>query len=353
MPTIRDVAKHAGVSPITVSRVINNSGHVSEKTRARVEASIEELAYVPNMLGPSLRFKQTNTLALVLTDITNPYWTTLARGVEDAAQEKGYSVILCNTDESDQKQKQYVTMLLKRRIDGILLVPTDSTANSVATIQKQGVSVVVLDRAVPEKNVDVIRGDSISGAHQLAWHLIELGHHHIAILSGPKRVSTSVERVAGFNLAMQEAGLFHNLDNVYWGEFSQALGYECALQALQTEPQPTAFLAVNNFIANGALQAIREVGLRVPQDISVVSFDDIPVAINPVPFLTVAAQPAYDMGYQATQLLLMRLQNKGPETFQKIVLPVDILIRQSTAPAPVITDELEDMKVKTEATAVA
>ena len=334
MPTIRDVAKQAGVAPMTVSRVINNSGYVREETRARVEAAISQLGYVPNMLGPSLRFNQTNTLALVLTDITNPFWTTLARGVEDAAQEAGYSVILCNTDESEEKQAQYLTMLLKRRIDGILLVPSSSTSNIVENIKNQGVKVVVLDREVNDAEVDVIQGDSVGGAYQLTRYLIELGHQHIAILSGPKNVSTSSQRVAGFCQAINEANLPHNAANVYWGEFSQMLGYEMVQRALQTTPRPTAFLAVNNFIANGALRALRDMDIQVPEDISVVSFDDIPVAINPMPFLTVAAQPAYEMGYRATRLLVARLANEGPETVQKIILPVEILVRQSSGRPP-------------------
>lgn len=336
MPTIRDVAEKAGVATMTVSRVINNSGYVSDATRTKVEAAIAEMGYVPNMLGPSLRFNQTNTLALVLTDITNPFWTTLARGVEDAAQEKGYSVILCNTDESIQKQDQYLTMLLKRRIDGILFVPADNNAEPVRLIQKHKVGVVILDRNVPDTNVDTVRGDSFGGAYQLARHLVELGHKHIAILSGPKNISTSLERVAGFCQAMEEAGLDHNLKNVYWGSFSQNLGCEMAEQALKNTPRPTAFLAVNNFIANGALHTFSQSGLRVPEDVSLVTFDDIPAIINPVPFLTVASQPAYEMGYQATQLLLARLMKEGPKERQEIILPTKILIRKSSVPPPLV-----------------
>ena len=331
MATIRDVAEQAGVATMTVSRVINNSGYVSDATRAKVESAITNLGYVPNMLGPSLRFNQTNTLALILTDITNPFWTTVARGVEDAAQEQNYSVILCNTDENLKKQDQYLNMLLKRRIDGILFVPADNQAESVQLIQKQNVQVVVLDRSVPNVDVDIVRGDSFGGAYQLAKHLIELGHKNIAVLSGPQNIFTSTERVAGFRQAMVEAGLEHNFDHVYWGSFRQNPG-EIAERALQATPRPTAFLAVNNFIANGALQTFSKAGLRIPEDVSLVSFDDIPVIINPIPFLTVSVQPAYEMGYQATQLLLARLRNEGPEERQEIVLPTEIFIRQSTAP---------------------
>lgn len=332
MPTIRDVAKRAGVATMTVSRVINNSGYVSEATRTKVEAAIAELGYVPNMLGPSLRFNQTNTLALVLTDITNPFWTTLARGVEDAAQEKGYSVILCNTDESLEKQDQYLTMLLKRRIDGFLFVPASDKAEPVRLIQKHKISVVILDRNIPDVDVDIVRGDSFGGAYQLTRHLIELGHKHIAILSGPKNISTSVERVEGYRQAIEESGIAYNSENVFWGSFSQNMGAEMAKQALKNTPRPTAFVAVNNFIANGTWEIIDQAGLSVPEDISLVTFDDIPATITPNPFLTVAVQPAYEMGYKATQLLLARLLNEGPAERQEIILPVQLFIRQSSAP---------------------
>jgi LacI family transcriptional regulator len=315
---------------MTVSRVINNSGYVSDATRAKVEAAIEELGYIPNMLGPSLRFRQTNTLALILVDITNPFWTIVARGVEDAAQEKHYNVILCNTDENLKKQDQYLTMLLKRRIDGILFVPADDQSQSVKIIQKQNVDVVLLDRRIGDVNVDVVRGDSFGGAYQLAQHLIDLGHKHVAILAGPQNIFTSTERVAGFRQAMIETGLTHNLENVYWGSFRHSPG-DTARQALQSSPRPTACIAVNNFIAYGALQLFAEQGLAVPGDISLVTFDDFPASINPRPFLTEAVQPAYEMGYQGTQLLLARLNDEGPQDRQEIVLPTKIVIRESTA----------------------
>lgn len=330
MPTIRDVAKRAGVATMTVSRVINNSGYVSDATRAKVEAAIEELGYIPNMLGPSLRFSQTNTLALVVVDITNPFWTVMARGVEDAAQEKHYNVILCNTDEDPKKQDQYLTMLLKRRIDGILFVPVDDRADSVERIQKQNVDIVLLDRRIANVNVDIVCGDSFGGAYQLARHLIDLGHEHMAILAGPENISSSTERVAGFQQAMKEAGLEHSLGNVYWGSFRQNPG-DSARVALQSSPCPTAFMTGNNFIAYGALRVMAQEGLKVPDDVSLVTFDDFPASVNPTPFLTEAAQPAYEMGYQATQLLLARLQDEGPEDRQEIVLPTEIVVRQSTA----------------------
>jgi len=339
VPTIRDVAERAGVATMTVSRVINDSGYVSDATRAKVEEAINDLGYIPNMLGPSLRFRQTNTLALVLVDITNPFWTIVARGVEDAAQEKDYNVILCNTDESLDKQSQYLTMLLKRRIDGILFVPADDRPESVELIQKQNVDVVVLDRRIASADVDIIRGDSFGGAYQLARHLIELGHQDIAILAGPRNIYTSTERVAGYRQAVMEADLQHNFDNVYWGSFRQNPG-DAVRQALKSSPRATAFIAVNNFIAYGALNVFAQVGLQVPRDVSLVTFDDFPASINPTPFLTEAVQPAYEMGFRATELLLARLHDEGPEDRQEVVLPTEIRIRQSTA-APMNSNHFE------------
>jgi LacI family transcriptional regulator len=334
MPTIRDVAEKAGVATMTVSRVINDSGYVSDETRAKVESAIRELGYVPNMLGPSLRFNQTYTLALVVTDITNPFWTTVTRGVEDAAHERGYSVILCNTDESPEKQAQYLNMLLKRRIDGILLAPACSLPDSVRLIQQQGSVVVVIDRTVPDVEVDIIRGDSIEGAYQLTKHLLDLGHRRIVILTGPQDVSTSSERVTGYRRAITEAGLQLLEDAVYWGSYTGQSGFTMARLALSAKPCPTAIFAANNFIANGALKAIREMGLRIPEDVSVVSFDDFPEMIYADPFLTAATQPTYDMGYQATQILLDRLSNIGTQEYANILLPTEIVIRCSSGPPP-------------------
>ena len=332
MPTIRDVARKAGVAPITVSRVINNSGYVSDVTRAKVEAAVAELHYVPNTLARSFRSNRTRVLALIVTDITNPFWTTVARGVEDLANQHGFNVILCNTDESESKQVDYVTVLLQKQVDGFLFVPARSTPDSVRKIQSQNVPVVVLDRQIPGVQVDVVRGDSEKGAHDLIELLISLGHQRIAMLSGPRAISTSVQRIKGYQDALVNAGMTAREELVYYGEYNQAGGYQSARQALSTLPRPTALFAANNFIAMGALMALREAKVRVPRDISVVCFDDIPPWLMIDPFLTVASQPAYAMGQQATQLLLDRLAGALPSSSREIVLPAKIIVRKSSAP---------------------
>ena len=330
MPTIRDVAKLAGVAPITVSRVINNSDYVKEETRARVEKAINELGYIPNTLGVSLRSKQTMTLAVVITDITNPFWTTITRGIEDVAQANGYSTILCNTDESEDKQEQYIQMLLRRRIDGILLVPTSSNPEPIKLIKKQKVPLVLMDRHVPDVDVDVVRSDSEKGAYLITKHLLSLGHQRIAMLSGPQNISTSIERVAGYRRALGDAELSENAEPVFWGEYTQESGYEMAEEALTKFPDTTALVTSNNFIAIGAMKFLYEKEIRVPEDIALVTIDDIPSAFTVAPFFTAAIQSAVEIGKQATQLLLNRINGVDNTPCQEIILPVGVVIRDSS-----------------------
>lgn len=330
MATIRDVAKQAGVAPITVSRVINNSGYVNEKTRARVEAAVADLGYVPNVLARSLRSRRTGTLGLILTDISNPFWTTVARGVEDAASDAGFNVILCNTDESEVEQDKYLHVLMQKQVDGVLLVPARSAVEPIKFIQSQNTSVVVLDRRIPNSQTDAVRCDSEGGAYQLTRLLLSLGHRRIAMLSGPRGVSTAEDRVAGYRRALAEAGVDVDAAPVCYGEFSLQSGYDMTVQVLARTPRPSALFAGNNFIAIGALRALRDAGLRVPEDLALVGFDDLPADLVVDPFLTVAAQPAYEMGRQATELLLARLSEKAPAAYQEIVLPTEIVVRQSS-----------------------
>ncbi|MBN1937257.1 MAG: LacI family DNA-binding transcriptional regulator [Anaerolineae bacterium] len=332
MPTIRDVAKRAGVAPITVSRVTNNSANVSAETRTRVESAIQELGYRPNRLARSLRLKRTHTLALVVTDITNPFWTTVVRGVEDVAQKSGFNVILCNTDESEEKQDQYLDVLLQKQVDGILLVPACTNPKLCKWIQELTTPIVVLDRRVPSVQVDMVRGDSEGGAYQLVQYLLSLGHRRIAVLSGPKEISTAKDRIAGYCRALTEMGLEIRTDWIRYGEFERASGHEMTQQVLAISPRPTALFAANNFIAIGALSALHDAGLTVPEDMSMVAFDDLANGQVVEPFLTVADQPAYEMGKQAAELLLARLSGSALGGCQEILLPVKVIVRRSSGP---------------------
>jgi LacI family transcriptional regulator len=329
MPTVLDVAKRAGVAPITVSRVINNSGYISQSTRERVEAAVKELGYVPNTIARGLRSKRTRTLALVVTDITNPYFTLMARGVEDSAGDSNYTVVYCNTDESEAKEEKYANILAQRQVDGVLLVPACGNVKTINFLRSNDIAVVALDRRVPGVEIDVVRADSEDGAHRLIKLLIALGHERIAVITGPQNVSTSVDRVTGYQRALAEAGLGEN-ELVYYGAFNQQSGYEFTRQAMLHMPRPTAIFGANNFITIGIIKALQDLNLDVPGDISVVGFDDLPESMLMSPFLTVAAQPAYEIGQMAAELLLKRISGEARDRHEELVLPTKIIERAST-----------------------
>ena len=331
MANIHDVAKKAGVAPITVSRVINNSGYTSDEVREKVNAAISELGYVPNILARSLKSKRTNTLALVFTDITNPFFTILARGVEDTASDAGFNVIFCNTDESQEKENNYIQLVLQKQVDGIILVPAASNTKSIDLIKDQGTPLVVVDRSVPRDNVDIVRGDSEGGAYELTQFLIKLGHRHISILCGPINVSTAEDRLKGYEKAMRENGLDDFIKHSY-GRFSQQSGSEQTQRLFTNQPYPTAIFAANNLIAVGALSTLRDLGFKVPDDVAMVSFDDIPENLTADPFFTVVKQPSYEMGKKATELLISRIkEGRESETdYQEIIFPVEFIERESS-----------------------
>lgn len=332
MPTIHDVAQKAGVAPITVSRVINNSGYASAETRRKVEEAAAELGYVPNRMASGLRTKRSNTLALVLTDITNPFFTTVARGVEDAANEAGYTVTFCNTDEDVTKEKKYLELFIQQQVDGILLVPAGGETELVAYVQAHETPVVVLDRRLANVQADVVRCDSEGGAYQLTRLLLQLGHRRIALLGGPPGAGTADDRQSGYRRALSEAGLDAS-DLAFSGAFTQASGYQMAEEAMALEPRPSALFAANNFIAIGALKAVLDNGLSVPEEMALVGFDDLPPALVTFPFLTVAAQPAYEMARRGVELLLARIAGEGPEIYQEIVLATELIVRRSSGTA--------------------
>ncbi len=329
MTTIRDVAKSAGVSPITVSRVVNRLANVNPETRARVEKAIEELGYVRNLAASSLRSKETYTIALILPDITNTFWTTVARGVEDAAQSDGYSVLLCNTDENQDKFKKYLNAVIQQRVDGVLVVPITSNTLHLSALENRKIPTVVLDRRVEKWDGDSVGCDSIASAQALVQHLLSLGHTQIAIISGPAATSTAEDRVAGYCLALCKAGITVDQRLIWRGEYRASSGRTMTRELLASGLAPTAILATNNAIAAGVLEEMKNQGMNVPSDIALVCFDELPEMERFFPFLTSVTQPAYDMGINATQLLLSRISARGPTRARQVILPTRLILRYS------------------------
>ena len=328
MPTLHDVAKRAGVSPMTVSRVVNGSDAVSPKLRARVEEALAETGYMPNTLARSLRAQRTDTIALLLPDMTNPFFTTLAHGVETAAREAGVTMILANSDEREDEEERLVQVLLQRQVDGLLVATAGTAGEAIRLCREQGVPLVLVDRPPRGESVDIVRADSKAASCELGKLLVGLGHRHMAVLSGPEAVLTAVDRMEGFRYALvDEGGLPEPI--VEYGSFSIESGRRMTFAAIQHDPRPTALFATNNFIAIGALHALVELGLRVPEDVAVVGMDDLPEAMVTFPFLTVAAQPAFEIGHASVEMLLDRRANPGQPT-REVILPTTLVIRRSS-----------------------
>jgi LacI family transcriptional regulator len=327
MPTVLDVARRAGVSPMTVSRVVNGSGPVSPRLRARVEKALKETGYVPNTVARNLRTKRTDTLGLVMPDITNPFFTHVVRGMEVAAREAGLHLLLTNTDQRPDEEARVVSMLLQRQVDGLLAIPAGSCSGTARMCHDAGVPLVIVDRRPEITGVDVVRADAEGGAYQLGQLLAGLGHRHAAVLTGPEYVPTAVDRSAGFAKAFTEAGLPSPI--VRHGDFSLQAGYEMCKDVMAVDPRPTAIFAANNFLAIGTQHALEELGLRIPEDVALVGLDDLPTEMVTFPFLTVAAQPAEEMGRRAVQLLLERIRHPNG-TPEEIVLPTELTIRRSS-----------------------
>jgi LacI family transcriptional regulator len=330
--TLQDVAQHAGVSAMTVSRVINHPARVAPATRQRVEQVIHDLGFVPNALARSLLHGRTHTIALIVSDISNPFFTQVARGVEDVAQRNGYTVIFGNSDESPEKERQYIQALRSRRIDGMLIAPAGSASRPMLELLLRHKNpFVLIDRVIEGVPADTVIGDSVGGARLLTEHLIGLGHRRIALVNGPLEVSTARDRRRGYLEALHAHGIESSPLLIVEGYYKRDSGYQAARQLLALPPdqRPTAIFAGNNFLSVGVIEALREARLAVPQDIAVVSFDDIELASAIYPFLTVVAQPARTFGTIAMQFLLDRLDGVEPPAPRKVVLPPELLVRIS------------------------
>ncbi|WP_214630104.1 LacI family DNA-binding transcriptional regulator [Paenibacillus agaridevorans] len=335
MVTIYDIAEKANVSAMTVSRVINNSGRISEKTRAKVRKVMEEMNYVPNQTARSLVLQQTKLLFLLITDITNPFYTTLARGAEDAAKKQGYRLLFGNSDESLEKEADYVTTILTTRVDGVLLAPAgDPSLPHLELLRRHDVPFVLLDREVPGIDCDIVLGDSKEGARQLVSHLAEAGHERIAIVNGSSSISSARLRLQGYKEGLKLSELPFREDHIFetsFGSLNDLSEMEAWLAGLN--PRPTAILTGNNVLAVEVMRLLHGQGLRVPEDMSIVCFDDLGPYADVEPFLTVAAQQAYQFGYMGMSMLIERIQDKEiAQPWKKIVLPAELLIRRSVKP---------------------
>ncbi|WP_016908659.1 LacI family DNA-binding transcriptional regulator [Streptomyces xiaopingdaonensis] len=311
MASIKDVAALAGVSVATVSRVLNAHPGVRPGTRTKVLHAVSELGYRPNGVARSLRTHQTRTLGLVIGDVLNPFFTELARSVEDAARSRGYSVIIGNADEQPALQDHHVRTLLDRRIDGLLVSPTDGDVGALRDAVETGIPVVFVDRWLHGVDVPVVRADGRRAVHRLVAHLHALGHRRLAIITGPAATSTSTERVGAFREALRAFGLALPAEYVAQGDFQTASGRQAAAAFLDLPEPPEVVFATDNLMALGVMEELRSRGLRVPRDMALAAFDDIPWFLHTDPPLTAIAQPTADLGHSAVQVLTDLAEGRG------------------------------------------
>lgn len=333
MATIKDVALRAGVSVTTVSHVVNDTRHVSAKGRERVEEAIRELGYVPNAMARSLKSNTTSTLGMLIPNSSNPYFAEIVRIVEDRCFGAGYTLVLCNTDDEPRRQSVYLQVLAERRIDGLIVVSTGAGDDDSLVTQLHGLRIptVLVDREIADPACDLVETAHMQGGLLAVRHLLSLGHKRIACIGGPVGVMPSEQRIEGWRMALAEAGAVPNADALLWrGGFTSQGGYEAMHAILRTEHAPSAVFVCNDLMAIGALRAAHESGVHVPDDLSIVGFDDIELSAYTSPPLTTVAQPKERIGALAVDMLLERVGGKRRDA-RKVVLQPELRVRASTA----------------------
>lgn len=337
MANINDVAERANVSITTVSHVINQTRYVSDDLTERVRKAMEELDYHPNSLARGLRSGKTKTIGLVIPDISNQFFAEISRKIEDKGYENGYSVILCNTDDDPYKEKNYIDVLLAKKVEGIIFISAGVESNYLEKTIEFNIPIVVVDRDIKENDYDIVLVDNSVGGFDATRYLIELGHRRIACIAGPSPITPSAQRVAGYKQALQEAGIQIDTNLIIPGDFHYESG-DRAMRALLALPQPpTAVFACNDMMALGAFQAVNNQGMKIPEDISVIGFDNIPFSQTVYPTLTTMAQPIHEMADLVVDLLVDKIKfhrqrvrtNERELNYKRIVLETKLIKRNS------------------------
>lgn len=328
MATIRDVAKAANVSISTISHVINETRYVSPDTRERVLAAMKQLNYQHNRVASSLRNRKTYTIGVLLPNSANPYFAEILAGIEAACFEQDYHIIMGNANDDPEREQSYLKVLLSRQVDGILLISTGAFDDSIHLLRENKTPVVMVDRSTELAAVDEIFTDNQGGGRQATAYLLGLGHRVIGCVTGPSFLTPSAARVQGYRDAFAAAGIARDESWIVTGDFQHESGYQAAQKLLALPNRPTAIFACNDLMAIGVVAALQDAGLRVPGDVSVIGYDDIPLASYYNPRLTTIAQPARDLGHLAVERLFERFDDPDVPT-RRDMLPVSLVERDS------------------------
>jgi LacI family transcriptional regulator len=329
--TIKDVARKAEVSVTTVSRVLNNKPDVSEDTKAKIEKIMDELGYKPNGIARGLVLNKTYSIGLIIPDISNPYFPEVAKGVENKAKEKGYSVIFCDTSNDKDEEKNAIELLKSKRVDGIILSLSINNIKELKKLENEQFPVVQIDRKVPGSNYPTVTIDNINSGFKATKYLIQLGHTKIAHLTGDLDTKTGQDRLVGYKQALKEFNLFEKEDWILEGDYSKESGFKLMKSLLEQKTRPTAVFAANDLMAIGAYETIFNYELEIPDDISLIGHDDIGVASTVRPGLTTMAQPKYELGQKAAKILIEEIENENEiNKGDNKLLESKLIIREST-----------------------
>ena len=325
MTSIKDVAKAAGVSTATVSRVIANNAPIKAETRERVLEAISQLNYRPNLIARSLRVQKSAKIGLVVSDIRNPFFTAIGRAVEDAAYEQGYSVLMCNTDENPEKEELYLNLLHDENVAGVIFSPTQQFSASSKTYEAK-MPFVIIDRAVENKDTDMVLLDNVSAAYELTSHLIQNGYKKLAGLFGDAS-ATGQERSRGFHRALKDAQLTPVAAHFISPRIKQ--GFDTTIALLESNNRPDAIFTSNSLLTAGSFQALRAKKVLIPDEVAIVGFDETTWGELVDPPITVISQPTEEIGRTATELLFQRIQEptRLPKT---VILNGNLLVKESS-----------------------
>ena len=333
--TRNDVARVAGVSSATVSYVLNNGPRpVAVDTRNRVLRAIQELGYRPNPLARNLRLQRTSTIGLLVPDIHNPYFADVARGVEDCAYEHGFRVLLCHSRFDLGRELEYIDVLKTERAAGVIWIPATTDEMPAAKLVESGMPVVALDRHIESVPMTRVMADNAGGGRMATEHLIALGHRRIGCIVRPGQLGHAQDRVRGYLQALEKHGLPSDETLMAPGGFHLEQGWHATQSLLNLPDRPTAIFAYNDMNAMAAMRCVSERGLRVPDDISIVGFDDIPLSAYTCPSLTTVEQPKLDMGYRGARHLLDQIAGTAQTSQAETLLEVRLIVRESSGPVP-------------------
>lgn len=330
--SIREVAARAKVSIGTVSNVLNRPDIVATATRSRVFAAIDELSFVPNVSARQLRVGRNRTIGLVVLDVTNPFFTDVARGAEDFAQDSGYAVMLCNSDQSAAKEDRYLQVLEEHRVAGLLITPVRRQTPRLESLRARGIAVVLLDQSARGRGCCSVAVDDIAGGRLAAEHLIALGHEQLAWVSGPRSIKQCADRRKGMAMACVEVGLDPKraIQDIVLPSHHIRFGAAAAQEILSASHRPTAAFCANDVLAVGVLQGLRAAGASVPDDVALIGYDDIDFASATAVPLTSVRQPKYELGHRASELLIDEAERPNEHKHEHVLFQPALIVRQST-----------------------